>query len=107
LPKAPRLAADQLGGLAPVQERLYEQDETARRPAAKMLGSLKDWVDAAHFYRHEQGVEDVVAQPPLKLAVYIVSTGASHVRWLAEIDTSLQPREASNFSVRKIAHADL
>jgi hypothetical protein len=54
-----------------------------------MLNSLKDWVDAAHFYRHEQGAEEVT-RPPLRLAVYIVSSGASHVRWLAELDTSLQ-----------------
>jgi hypothetical protein len=88
-PNAPRLAADQVDGLAPLLQRSYAQDETARRSAAKMLNSLKDWVDAAHFYRHEQGAEEV-AQPPLRLAVYIVSTGASHVRWLAELDASLQ-----------------
>jgi hypothetical protein len=29
-----------------------------------MLASLKDWVDAAHFYRHEEGTADEVAQPP-------------------------------------------
>ena len=50
-----------------------------------MLASLKDWVDAAHFYRHEPGTEEV-AQPPLPLAVYLVSIGASHLRWLAELD---------------------
>jgi hypothetical protein len=94
LPRAPRLAADQIDGLTPLLQQLYPQDETARRSVTKLLGSLKDWVNAAHFYRHEQGVEDVVAQPPLTLAVYIVSTGVAHVRWLAELDHHLtQTRE--------------
>jgi hypothetical protein len=34
---------------------------------------------------------DEVSQPPLNLAVYLVSTGAAHLRWLAELDASLQP----------------
>jgi hypothetical protein len=86
LAKAPRLAADQVDGLAPILDRIFGNDETARRSTSKMLASLKDWVDAAHFYRHEQGVADKVAQPPLTLAVYLVSVGASHLRWLAELD---------------------
>jgi hypothetical protein len=90
LPNAPRLGAAELEGLSARLQKIYARDETARRSALKLLSSLKDWVDAAHFYRHEEGAERAVAQPPLKLAVYIVSTGASHVRWLAEVDTTLQ-----------------
>jgi hypothetical protein len=52
-----------------------------------MLRSLKEWVDAAHFYRHEQGAEQI-AQPPQSLAVYLVSSGAAHLRWLAELDAA-------------------
>jgi hypothetical protein len=83
-PRTPRLGASELDALSPHLQRLYGQD-TAGRSGAKMLGSLRDWVDAAHFYRHEEGAEQV-AQPPLTLALYIVSTGASHLRWLAELD---------------------
>ncbi len=54
-----------------------------------MLTSFKDWVDAAHFYRHEEGAEEV-AQPPLQLAIYIVSSGTTHLRWLAELDAQTQ-----------------
>jgi hypothetical protein len=89
LPAAPRLGAAEIDGLAPLLQRLYSQEDTARRSATKLLNSHKDWVDAAHFYRHEEGAEEV-AQPPLNLAIYIVSTGASHLRWLAELDASLQ-----------------
>jgi hypothetical protein len=81
-----RLGASEADDLGPIVDQLYAADDTARRSARKMLASLKDWIDAAHFYRHEPGTEDV-AQLPLSLAVYLVSTGASHLRWLAEIDS--------------------
>jgi hypothetical protein len=45
--------------------------------------------DAAHFYRHEAGHEEPV-QPPLTLAVQMVSHGATFLRWLAEMDATLQ-----------------
>jgi hypothetical protein len=53
--------------------------------ASKLAASVGEWVDACHFYRHEAGNEDVV-QPPLTLAVNLVSVGASYIRWLAEVD---------------------
>jgi hypothetical protein len=90
LPNAPRLGVAELDGLSALLQKIYAQDDTARRASLKLLNSLKDWVDAAHFYRHEEAGEQAVAQPPLKLTVYIVSTGASHVRWLAELDTTVQ-----------------
>jgi hypothetical protein len=62
-------------------------DAAALRSSLKMLNSFAEWIDAAHFYRHEQGSEEI-AQPPLELAVYIVSTGASHLRWLTGLDGS-------------------
>jgi hypothetical protein len=70
-------------------------DRRAQEAAAEMLRSLGDWIDAAHQYRHEQGKPDTVAQPPLTLAVYLVSTGASHLRWLAELDAA-QSQSRSN-----------
>jgi hypothetical protein len=36
---------------------------------------------------------DEVAQPPLGLAVHIFSTGAAHLRWLAELDALLPTQE--------------
>jgi len=82
-----RLGAREAEDLRPIIDKLYAADATARNSASKMLASLKDWIDAAHFYRHEPGTEDV-AQPPLALAVYLVGTGASHLRWLAELDNA-------------------
>jgi hypothetical protein len=39
----------------------------------------------AVVHMHEQGNETIV-QPPLALAINMVSLGASYIRWLAEID---------------------
>jgi hypothetical protein len=86
----PRLGAAELNGLSPLLQTAHPNEDAAKHSSTKMLNSFKDWVDAAHFYRHEQGKPDEVVQPPLSLAVYIVSTGASHVRWLAELDALLQ-----------------
>jgi hypothetical protein len=86
---APRLGAAELAALAPILQRLYAQQDTALRSSQKMLASFKDWVDAAHFYRHEEGSEEP-AQPPLQLAIYIVSSGTPHLRWLAELDSQIQ-----------------
>jgi hypothetical protein len=86
---APRLGAAELADLAPILQQLYPQQATAHRSTQKMLASFKDWVDAAHFYRHEQGSEEP-AQPPLQLAIYIVSSGTAHLRWLAELDTQIR-----------------
>lgn len=85
-PTAPRLAASEIEKhLSSALQRIYSGDPTAARAAAKVQSSFKEWVDAAHFYRHEAGKEEV-AQPPLALAINLVSLGASYIRWLAEID---------------------
>jgi hypothetical protein len=93
LPNMPRLGAAELDGLAPLLQQVYHDDDTARRSAVKMLSSPKDWVDAAHFFRQEQGMADEVAQPPLGLAVHIFCAGAAHLRWLAELDALLLTQE--------------
>jgi hypothetical protein len=93
MPKAPRMAVDELKALGPILQRLYGDDATALRAASKMLSSLQQWVDAAHFYRHEKSGDEEI-QPPLQLAIYLISSGIAHLRWLAEIETSLATAEA-------------
>lgn len=91
-PDAPRLGAKEIEKylMPPLQQALAD-DVTASGATSKVLQSFKDWVDAAHFYRHEPGKEEI-AQPPLPLAINIVSVGASYVRWLGEVDADLGPR---------------
>lgn len=71
--------------LTPVVQRIYASDPIALRAAMKQLASFKDWVDASHNYRHEQGSEEPV-QPPLDLVVLAVSNGAAYIRWLIALD---------------------
>jgi hypothetical protein len=83
--KSPALKADEAEKLVPYIQRATAGDPTAERAAVKMLAAFKDWIDAVHNYRHEPGTAKV-AQPPVSLAVHLVSTGAAHIRWLAELD---------------------
>ena len=71
--------------LLPVVQRIYAGDPPALTSASKMVASFSEWVDGAHPYRHEHGSEEV-AQPPLELAVNLLSLGITNVRWIAELD---------------------
>jgi hypothetical protein len=86
-PDSPRLTAKEAEKLKHLIQKLHTADATALGASNKMLNAFKEWIDTAHFYRHEPGKEDE-AQPPLTLAVYVCSVGASHLRWLAELDAS-------------------
>ena len=89
-PDAPRLTSSEIEKrLSPVVQKVFNSDAAALGATSKLLASFKDWVDGAHFYRHEPGKEEI-AQPPLPLAINFVSLGASFIRWLAEIDAAMQ-----------------
>lgn len=78
--------------LEPLVNRLYEGQKPAVNLAQKLVASLKDWIDGAHFYRHEPGSEEP-AQPPIELAIYMLSQAGGHIRWLAKLDEmNRQPR---------------
>lgn len=70
--------------LVPILEVLYTDDDIAKRSSLKIARSFREWVDGAHFYRHEAGQPDP-HQPPVDLSILIVSQGISYVRWLANI----------------------
>ncbi|MDP4023767.1 hypothetical protein Q8W71_14115 [Methylobacterium sp. NEAU 140] len=85
-PAAHRLAAPQLGQhLAPFVAQHYAADRPAQQAAEKLVQGFTDWVASAQFYRHGQGQEEP-NQPPLEVAVMILSSGAAHLRWLVHID---------------------
>jgi hypothetical protein len=90
-PRAPRLGSKEAQqALEPILQRLYAQDKAALSAASKMLGSFQEWIDAAHFYRHEHGVEEP-SQPPIELAIHLISTGSSYIRWLIHLDQQVVP----------------
>lgn len=79
--------------LEPLVNRVYADKKPAIYLAQKLVASLRDWIDGAHFYRHEPGAEEP-AQPPLELAIYMLSEAGGHLRWLAILDAmGGQPRD--------------
>lgn len=85
-PTAPQLSAAELQRhLKPRLDDVFAGQKPAIHVAHKQLAALSDWVDAAHFYRHEPGTEEP-AQPPLELAIYQVTQAGAHIRWLIGLD---------------------
>jgi len=75
--------------LKPLVDQLYNSQKPANHFAQKQVASFIDWIDAAHFYRHEPGTEEP-AQPPLELAINFLSSAGGYVRWLAQLDKMAQ-----------------
>jgi len=67
----------------------YANDDTARKVISKMFDGFAQWVAAIHNYRHGQPDTEPVA-PPVNVAVYIISSGTSFLRWLIEINNVLK-----------------
>lgn len=84
-----RLTAHEINNhLRPIVEDAYEEEAVALTAANKFLDGLIDWVSSIHEYRHGQEVQEP-APPPPGLAVAMVSSGATYLRWLAELDQSI------------------
>jgi hypothetical protein len=66
-PDAPHLKAKEVDRLQPRIQAVLAGDAPAQSASSKLLASFRDWIDAAHVYRHEPGAEEV-SQPPLTLA---------------------------------------
>jgi hypothetical protein len=60
-------------------------DPTAVNAAKQLLNSFEAWIEAAHFYRHGQA-DTKPNDPPLHLAVLMISNGAAFIRWLVDLD---------------------
>ena len=71
--------------LKPIAQRLYAGDIAAQSAASQMLSGLVTWVDAAHNYRHGQRTE-APTPVPFELAIAMIGSGASFIRWLAQMD---------------------
>lgn len=85
-PSAHQLSAPEVNKhLKPLIDKIYGGQKPAIYLAQKLVSALCDWIDGAHFYRHEPGSEEP-AQPPLELAVYLITEAGGHLRWLAQID---------------------
>lgn len=71
--------------IKPIAQTIYSNDPTALKAADHLLDGLCDWIEACHMYRRGQNVQEP-NDPSIGLAVQIVSSGASYLRWLVEIN---------------------
>lgn len=71
--------------LKPTVDELYKDQKPAIYVAQKQIASFREWIDAAHFYRHEPGTEEPT-QPPMEIALELIGQGAAWLRWLVVID---------------------
>lgn len=82
----PRLDAKSAGeNVGKTIQSAYVGHPSLQAASTKMIESFKDWINAAHFYRHEEGVEEP-NQPSEEAAILMISQGISFVRWLAQLD---------------------
>lgn len=85
-PSAAQLSGAELQKqLRPKLDQVYGSQKPAVHVAHKQLAQFADWIDGAHFYRHEPGTEEPV-QPPIEMAIHYVATGAAWLRWLCAFD---------------------
>lgn len=67
----------------------YESDATAKMVTSKMFDGFAQWVDSIHNYRHGQPKPEPVA-PPVNITIYTLSSGTAFLRWLIELNNSLE-----------------
>ena len=68
--------------------KLYENDETALKTVSELFDGFAQWVNALHNYRHGQTSDEPVA-PSESVAIYVLSSGTSFLRWLVDINNNL------------------
>lgn len=77
--------------LIPMAQKIYNSDITASKTSVNLLSGFCDWIDAAHMYRHSQRSEEPVA-PPMEIAILMVSSGASYLRWLVGFEKAVHQK---------------
>jgi len=70
---------------------LFKGDETAIKTVGELFDGFARWVNALHNYRHGQANHEPVA-PSESIAIYILSSGSSFLRWLIDMDKNLENR---------------
>jgi len=76
--------------LKPIVKKMYSTDKTASKAGEHLLDGFCDWIDASHMYRHGQKVKEPI-EPPIGLAINMISSGSAYLRWLVEMDAFKHP----------------
>jgi hypothetical protein len=77
-----KFAKDRLGKEV---QALYASQDTVSIASQKNIAAFAEWINSAHFYRHEQGKPEP-NQPAEELAILMISEGLAFLRWLIAID---------------------
>ena len=72
--------------VVPLAKSIYGEDTTEGEVIKGLLDGFCDWINSCHMYRHGQKGEEL-KDPPIELAVGIISMGASYLRLLVHIDS--------------------
>jgi hypothetical protein len=67
-----------------IDRKMTGLDAVAKGANARIVDGFAHWVNACHPYRHGHKAERAV-EPPMDVAVWLVSTGAGFIRWLATV----------------------
>ena len=70
---------------APMIARAHTGDDAAGESARSMLEAFQHWAASAQRYRQGQRAEEPPS-PPMDLAVAILSSAATYIRWLVELE---------------------
>jgi hypothetical protein len=68
----------------PALERRYAGNQPALDAGRRLLDGMKNWINAAHPYRHGQEQHET-AEPPADFVVAHLSAGATYLRWMIEL----------------------
>ncbi len=89
-PEAQNLNTKMIGvRLKPLVLQAYPGDATENRVWEGLLSGMSEWVTALHNYRHGQAADEPVA-PSVELAVFVLSSGCTYVRGLADVALKLK-----------------
>jgi hypothetical protein len=73
--------------LLPLIKASRNYDQPSVDSAEHLANALVDWLGACHVYRHGQGVNEP-APPSPELAIALVGSGATYLRWLLDGSSS-------------------
>lgn len=65
-------------------QEAYGSGTHERKVANLQLRGFRNWINAAHHYRHDEGKSEA-SQPPDEMYICLVSEGFAWVRWLVDL----------------------
>ena len=70
--------------IRPVLDRRYAGNQPAIDAGRLLLGGMKNWINAAHPYRHGPEQQEP-ADPPTDFVIAHLSAGATYLRWIIKL----------------------